>query len=130
MESSVMIEITPVPDDGSTVGMLARHLERRSGYSQTQAEISAELGVSIREVQDAIQALRTKHGVPICSGDGGIWLPTTREEAEEMIARLHSRSVTQLTTISGMKKGLEMYFGPKPEPVPVQESLFNFRKGE
>lgn len=116
-------EITPAPDDGSNAARLARLFELNNGTPATQRELACALGVSVREVQDAVQTLRTEHGVPICSGDSGMWLARTRAEAEEMIERLHSRAVTQHTTVSGMKAGLDMYY-PAERIEVVQESLF------
>lgn len=116
--------ITPVPDDGSIVDRLAQVLQLNCGVPATQKQLASALGVSVREIQDAIQTLRTAHGVPICGGDWGMWLAQSRDEAEAMIRQLWERAMTQLTTVSGMKKGLDEYY-PEEEFEPVQDSLFD-----
>lgn len=108
---------------------VAAFLERWAGvipYDGTEEhwftcpELGETIGITAREVQHAIQDARNE-GAPIISGDKGYKWSTDREEVEDYIERHHSRSVSLLTTISGMKRGLDTHFPPDDDGVHQME---------
>lgn len=100
-------------------------LQRNAGQAWTCPELAKRFNTTVRNIQQAIQDCRTERGAPICSGDRGIWFATVREEAEEYIERHKSRAITLMTTMSEMKKSVDFWFPPDPEPDPEQRSLFD-----
>src|SRR5688500_2764972 len=60
----------------------------------TDQDVNRERRTAIRNVQHAIQELRLR-GVPVCSGDEGLWRAATSQEALECADRLRRRYITQ-----------------------------------
>lgn len=68
-----------------------------------QPDLAAMLGLPVRAVQEAIQALRLA-GEPICSGDAGVWLARDADELAASNRRLHHRLREQYRTLRAQRR--------------------------
>ena len=71
--------------------------------SVKQADMAFVLGISIRKVQEILQALRLA-GVPVFSDEDGVRLAQTADEARACADALRRRLVTQYATYRAMRE--------------------------
>lgn len=91
--------------------MILSALGHGKASARTKRHIAAELGISTREVEEAIQQARLD-GHPIISGDNGYYIGTA-DEARACADRLRSRAIHQLETAQALTATAErMSAGP------------------
>lgn len=73
--------------------------------ARTKKYIATELGISTREVEEAIQKARLE-GAPIISCDAGYYLGTAAE-AKSCADRLRARAIHQMETAQALSKTAE-----------------------
>ena len=91
-----------------TTTSLARYLRVGRGNALTEAAIAEAAGVTVREVQRAIQDAR-RAGYPVISGDRGVWVAGSLQELVDQRERLRARARTQLVTARGVDKAIQAW---------------------
>lgn len=80
---------------------------------------------TLRRVRQVIRTLRVKHGVPILADRGGYYLPASRKEAQEYLARMEAeskaRAKASLETYRAMKTALGLESGYFEQIIRVEE---------
>jgi biotin operon repressor len=77
--------------------------------ARTTRDLCDALGVSSRELQLAVEALRQEGSAAICSGSDGYWLPESPVEMAANSDRRHRRSLSQLVTVRGERRYLRRW---------------------
>jgi biotin operon repressor len=90
------------------------HLRLHLAYGQrnavTQAQLAKATGISVRAVQEAMEA--AKHaGIPIVTGSAGCWLSDSREELLSAYRRDRARAIQQLVNNRGRLKAIRALAG-------------------
>ena len=68
----------------------------------TYGELAERLNVPRRTVEKAIQQMRLA-GVPVITGNDGVWLAETALEAQQAAQALRRRAITQLVTARALR---------------------------
>jgi biotin operon repressor len=79
-----------------------RVLRLLTNASVKQADMAFVLGISIRKVQECLQALRLE-GVPVFSDEDGVRLAQTADEARACADALRRRLVSQYRTYRALR---------------------------
>jgi biotin operon repressor len=72
----------------------------------TYAELAARTGLSRRQCEAAVEALRAG-GASVCSGSTGLWLTADPEECLEHYQRLRGRYLRQAANARGLLRAAE-----------------------
>ena len=77
----------------------------------TLSELAERMGVTRREAEVAVNAARHA-GIPILSGNPGVWLAVSPGEARQWAARQRSRGIHILETASAVERAAERMADP------------------
>jgi biotin operon repressor len=86
--------------------------------AMTKKQLSAQLGITTREFEQQVEALRKSGRAGICSAKVGYWLPETVQELEQNVEARRRRIVSQALTVRGEKACVRRWKGG------VQEELW------
>lgn len=85
---------------------LRYHLSVGRDNAVTIGDLAELLSLPRRTIEAAVQDARL-HGVPVISGNEGLWLAETPQEAREAAARLRSRAIHQLDAVAALERWAE-----------------------
>lgn len=80
---------------------------------------------SLRKVRQVIRDLRLIRGAPIISDDKGYWIPHTRAEVDEYVARLEQTAKAQAVAWHETYRAMDKVFEVRSEYFEAQAHLFD-----
>jgi hypothetical protein len=82
------------------------NIPRGKDAAITYAELAERLSIPRRSVEEAVRQMRID-GIPLITGNDGVWAAETAQEARNMAERLRTRAIHQMETAQALDRAAD-----------------------